>query len=539
MDRTRLGCFSFTGLLAVAAVLLLAGGVSLAWGGVLFSPGPLNAQAGAAPLGGVLSHAAIAGRCAACHPAPWGQVSMTVRCLSCHTGVLDDTGNFHAVLQAEARLPACRECHREHRGAAGLLTEFDLAGFPHDAAGYSLQAHQQHPGGAAFACADCHPAGFSPFDPQVCQDCHQELDPAFMSAHLESFAPACLACHDGLDTYGAGFDHAATAFPLEGRHQEADCAGCHAGARSSADLQAAPHECYACHREDDEHQGQFGADCAACHTPQSWEEATFDHTRTAFPLEGRHLEASCRDCHTRGRYAGTPQACAACHADDDPHAGRLGQDCAVCHTPLGWDQVSFDHSQTAFPLIGKHIEVDCQNCHADLTFTAAAACYACHAADDHHNGRYGQSCELCHTPLGWEGVTFDHALTAFPLTGRHQGVDCLACHMDGRFSGTPTACASCHAEPAYHAGQFGAACQDCHTTAGWLPARFDRRHPFPFNHGERGANACRVCHPSTLSAYTCYQCHDANEIQEEHVDEGIRQFSDCARCHPTGEEDDD
>jgi hypothetical protein len=45
----------------------------------------------------------------------------------------------------------------------------------------------------------------------------------------------------------------------------------------------------------------------------------------------------------------------------------------------------------------------------------------------------------------------------FPLTGKHAGLDCSACHGNDVFAGTPKDCASCHKNviPANH---FSGAC---------------------------------------------------------------------------------
>jgi hypothetical protein len=86
MKITRLGCFSFTGILAAVAVLLIVGGVIAVQGGALFSPGRLNAQAGQS-VGGVTSHAGLTNNCSACHTAPWVAERMSDRCMQCHVDV--------------------------------------------------------------------------------------------------------------------------------------------------------------------------------------------------------------------------------------------------------------------------------------------------------------------------------------------------------------------------------------------------------------------------------------------------------------------
>ena len=74
---------------------------------------------------------------------------------------------------------------------------------------------------------------------------------------------------------------------------------------------------------------------------------------------------------------------------------------------------------------------------------------------------------------------------------------------------------------------------------GWSPARYDRNHTFPTNHGEQGTIPCQTCHPESLSAYTCYSCHghDQMETERKHREEGINDLQDCMRCHPTGEKE--
>ena len=471
--KTKLGCLSGTGLIAMVITLLLIVGVGAARGGVLFSPGELNAQRGAAPVGGVFSHADLAGNCAACHPAFWRFDDMNTRCLDCHGGILEDPQGLHAVVM-DGQDRQCRVCHPEHRGAQASLTEFSSQDFPHDLVGFSLAAHRQTTAGAAFACADCHTESLARFEPVVCLNCHQEREADYMQIHLADFGPACLACHDGLESYGTNFDHDTTQFPLTGAHGAAACGACHAGAQSLVDLQATAPTCFACHAADDVHAGEFGQDCAACHTAAGWEGAQFDHSRTAFPLIGRHAETACADCHQERGYAGISTECFACHAADDAHAGAFGQDCAACHTALDWQDAQFDHSLTRFPLDGGHTDVACQDC-----------------------------------------------------------------HQEGVFAGTPTACAACHADPDYHVGLFSQACSECHSTGAWQPATYTAAHTFPMNHGEQGVSSCRVCHPSVLQSYTCYECHEHSpaKVEREHLEEGIRDFQDCMRCHPTGQED--
>jgi hypothetical protein len=407
MNSRRLGCLSPLGLIAGALTVVVVI-LGIVWGGgSWFSPGELNAQAGA-PLGGVTSHAELSRRCSGCHVPFWSTETMADRCLGCHTDIQDqlqDAESLHGGLGTQVAVNACRNCHTEHGGADASLTQVG-ADFPHEVTGFSLLAHTQNvETGQPFACQDCHTTGVAVFDKQVCVDCHSRLDAAYLQQHMQAFGDGCLSCHDGVDRYAA-FDHQETGFLLQGGHSLPGCGDCHAGMTTPEQLAETSAVCFSCHAQDDAHAGQFGTDCAACHTSQAWKPASFDHNATDFPL-----------------------------------------------------------------------------------------------------------------------------------TGAHVGLACTSCHAQGTFQGLQTACVSCHAEPAYHQGLFGVDCVQCHVTSNWRPASFNWPHTFPLGHG--GAQTCSNCHTTTLSTYTCYTCHDQAKMQKEHNKEGITDLSNCARCHPTGEEGDD
>lgn len=540
MKTSRFGCLSATGIITALVTLLLISGFSIARGGVLFNPGQLNDQKGAEPLQGVYSHAEITEDCGACHTAFWTGEHMAERCLACHDKLTTNPQDFHNIMLAQSGGLNCARCHTDHRGAEAALTLLDMKKFPHmDAVHFALSSHQKHSDGATFLCEDCHGADLAEFQRSTCVECHTELDPAYLQAHQADFGEDCLACHDGVETYGAAFDHNRLQFTLTQAHAEARCQDCHAGALRLADLQAAPQTCAACHLEDDAHTSQLGQDCAQCHASTTWEEATFDHSRAAFALTGKHAQVACEDCHKDKIFKGAPQDCYSCHAQQDEHNGQFGQDCAACHTTDGWEGATFDHSLSSFPLTGAHANVSCEDCHREGVYTGTAQeCVACHLENDEHNGRFGQDCAQCHTTDTWEGAQFDHSLAAFKLTGAHVNVPCEQCHMNDVFKGAPQACTSCHAEPLYHQGLFSTDCGACHNTNAWLPATYNERHRFPTNHGGQG-NSCQTCHPSSLLSYTCYGCHEHNQakVESEHREEGIGDFRDCVRCHPTGREE--
>ena len=326
MRTNRLGCLSGTGILAALITALVIAGYAYARGGLMYSPGPLNAQAGRA-LGGVTSHAQTGGDCEACHTAPWDSASMADRCTSCHSQIADqmrDVATVHGTLLHNDPALGCRHCHPEHRGPDASLTLMDSASFPHQVVGFSLNGHPLTAAREPFQCDDCHLGDISAFTLETCDSCHRQMDPAFMTAHTLSYGAACLDCHDGVDRFGQHFDHNVLSFKLTGRHTELACVQCHVNARGPRDFPLAPQDCYSCHWQDDEHHGEFGVDCEACHNPSGWEDADFDHSLSSFPLTGAHVGLACESCHAAGRFAGLSTACESCHAEPAFQAGLFG-----------------------------------------------------------------------------------------------------------------------------------------------------------------------------------------------------------------------
>jgi hypothetical protein len=506
----RLGFVTNGGLIGMVLTLLIVSGVVLARGNELFSPGALNDQTGAA-LGGHVSHADIGGECSLCHTAPWEKATMADRCVKCHADIalqLQDAATLHGVLFKNNTGLKCRTCHPEHRGPNSPVTALEGINFPHEVFGFSLMAHKNSLLNNQVGCMDCHQSGFKNFDPNKCTSCHEKKDVQFMQTHFLSFGADCLACHDGLETYGKKFSHDDYPFKLTGKHILALCTQCHQDARSITDLRTTPQVCNACHQKDDPHAGRFGLNCETCHTPDGWKPAKFDHNLANFKLEGKHADVPCEKCHLDGKYQGTPMDCFSCHKEVDAHQGRFGTGCGNCHSVNGWKPATFDHALAAFKLTGKHIGVPCESCHVNNVFKGTPMdCYSCHSKNDQHNGRFGTNCAACHSTSGWLPATFDHALSGFPLTGAHSGLQCTRCHANNNFQGISSQCVNCHAEPAFHAGSFGTDCAACHSTVDWN-ASYTGSHP-AININHEGAS-CRDCHTVNLSTATCTKCHDSN-----------------------------
>ncbi len=458
MKNNKLGCFTATGIFAALLTLFAIVGVALASGSQMFSAGDLNAEAGRS-YGGVNSHAQI-DKCSTCHTAPWEASTMADRCVACHTDIaaqMIDVAKLHGAITNKNSNLACRDCHPEHRGETAALVDMHGGDFPHEALGFSLKGHQFKATREAFTCDDCHQGDVTTFASDSCQNCHRQMDIAFTQAHTLSFGKNCLACHDGVDRYGDDFNHAALKFKLDGKHADVSCSTCHLDARTIADLQSAPQDCASCHLKDDPHEGRFGIDCGACHTPEGWQPAKFDHNLASFKLEGEHSEVACEKCHVNNVYKGTPMDCYSCHSGNDEHNGQFGKDCSACHTPSNWDDVTFDHNKTNFPLSGQHSQIACQECHKNGQFKGtSASCVSCHAGPSFHAGAFGTDCATCHMANSWSPAKFNLSHPGIADEGgsgiNHGGAACKTCHTATVFDATCTAC--------HKGGNFGGSGND-------------------------------------------------------------------------------
>ena len=394
MQTSRLGCLSSSGVIAGLATIIVIAGLALTQGGVLYNPGPLNAQTGEL-IGGVTSHAELGGDCGKCHVAPWGVSTMADRCTACHLDIavqMREVASLHGTMSHKNPNLMCAHCHPDHRGKDAPLTIATGDDFPHEEMGYSLKGHQRTEKKEPFACRDCHTDGIARFDPVVCLDCHVQLDAEFTTAHQTNWGGGCLSCHDGVDRYGSDFDHDKYSFQLIGGHVQAACYACHPGAHTIADLQSTQTTCVACHLAKDPHEGRFGTDCAGCHNTANWNEASFDHSKSAFPLTGAHMQVQCAQCHTNNQFAGTSSACVSCHVDPVFHAGYFGTECSSCHSTTAWSPAKFDqyHPEPAVDEEGSgiyHGGTTCLTCHP--TTVSVYTCLACHSNNQGGEGGGG------------------------------------------------------------------------------------------------------------------------------------------------------
>jgi hypothetical protein len=416
----------------------------------------------------------------------------------------------------------------------------------------------------------------------ACVTCHEDY-------HKGRLGPNCLQCHNYEDwkTLNIGkFDHSKTRYPLTGLHADVQCAKCHTnGPDGKPRYVGIPFNlCSDCHS--DPHHGSFTQTCASCHSTAGWKKISlegvnerFDHSKTKYPLMGKHTTVGCEQCHANGDFK-KPLAfakCMDCHKPD-PHKGQFAKrpgagECASCHTVEGWKPSTFtvkDHVTSAYPLEGGHARVECDKCHIpkgkDTLFKVKFdKCTHCHT--DQHAGQfvaapYFNACDKCHNLDGYKPSTFTltkHKQTRFALTGGHVAVSCADCHKEStEFRPKPSVvyhwknldCTSCHTD--VHKGQFKErmeqkrtdgsmlGCEACHSTKSWKEmSSFDHsKTKFPLL-GAHRATACIDCHkPPNLETKLIEADFKAapTECEDCHEDIHGKQFAKadvtrCAECH--------
>jgi hypothetical protein len=436
-------------------------------------------------------------------------------------------------------------------------------------------------------CYDCHTKALGEAKPNgACEICHAK--DSHHGDRFKAFAspsspgsPRCGTCHPsgGVKFVPTAFNHAShTRFALTGKHASVPCRECHRGANPSdfEDLQnlldvkkgtlVDKHkvDCRGCHVHKDVHAGKWrsdqctqGAGGAGCHTGAGKLEVAFDKMKelfhsseSSFPLKGGHKDVACADCHTgrdkanKTTFSHLEPNCTSngvCH-EDTLHKGTLGNQCAMCHEPGDFSaKKRFDHDKPfpddakgevkSFPLKGAHKDNKCEQCHIKRDFAAAhATCSAegCHQDDDAHKGRLGPKCEQCHVETG-DNIFNHNTMSKFHLDGKHLDVRCADCHPSITFKPRPTNCFGCHPEPKVHKGQYGTACESCHTTRTFVDVRpLHDVGDFSLK-GMHDNIACERCHKDTRplagSGNLCINCHRQDDIHNNSLSPR------CGECH--------
>ncbi|THJ11764.1 MAG: cytochrome C [Nitrospira sp. CG24C] len=474
----------------------------------------------------IQGHAKWEEDCAKCHKR-FDKAAQTRLCQDCHKDIREDIDRkqrFHGRLKEQRE---CNACHTDHKGRGENIAPINESTFDHRQTNFALNGIHADPRRAE--CKACHKPKVKYRDtPSDCLTCHKKDD-----YHKGIFDSKCETCHSDKAWKTSSFNHSKdTKYPLLGKHKAAKCESCHTVPVAK---EKTPTTCYACHKKDDKHKGTLDRTCETCHTEKDWKDTpSFNHDKTKFPLQGKHIETKCKACHPDQRYKPTPVDCYSCHKKDDYHKSVFGEKCETCHSGKDWKTSPFDHDKdTKYLLLGKHKTAKCESCH---TVPAAkektpTTCYACHKKDDAHKGALGRACEQCHTEKEWKDVhLFDHNKTTFPLLGKHEKVACKDCHADQRYKPTPLDCYSCHKKDDKHKGDYGEKCQVCHTDRTWKEITFDHNRDTKYSlNGKHKTTKCETCHKGHLfkekTPTDCYACHKKDDKHNGTYGEN------CGDCH--------
>ena len=505
---------------------------------------------------------------------PLRGMHISVTCTECHTkSVFANTGtrcaDCHADIHKRQLGPNCEQCHT----VKGWKVQIEQVK-QHNNRMPLIGAH------AAVDCDSCHKSGaLSQYSTMSvdCYSCHaKDYNSAKNPDHQAGKFPTnCQQCHNFNNWLNASFDHSTTGFPLTGMHTvpPRQCVDCH----KNGNYNITDTSCVSCHLNDfngsknpNHVQLGFSQQCEGCHTTSGWSPANFDHSKSGFPLTGKHTvpPRQCTDCHVNNNYNITDTTCVSCHLKDYQNTNNpnhvqqnFPQTCETCHTTSGWSPANFDHSKSGFPLTGKHQVPprQCTDCHVNNNYNITdTSCVSCHQNDynnakspvDHPGAHFPTTCESCHDTVDWMNGKFDHSSTGWTLTGKHTVPprQCTDCHINGNYNITDTSCVSCHQNdynnaksPVDHIGaHFPTNCAPCHDTVDWMNGKFDHsstgwaltgNHQVP----PRQCTDCHVNNNYNITDTTCVSCHqnDYNNAKSpvDHV--GGHFPTNCAPCHDT------
>ena len=487
--------------------------------------------------------------CTKCHNI--GGKVRNQECLECHSDVKkmqDEKRGYHS--SEEVVKNKCVQCHSEHHGRNFRIVNIDSKKFNHDKTGFLLTGKH-----FKVECTGCHKSEFIVGEKSkkhrgtymglsaACSGCHQDY-------HLATLGLNCDKCHSTESFRPASkFNHDMSSFDLTGTHTRIECVKCHImenkNGKSIQKFKNIEYKsCNSCHK--DMHKGKFGADCNSCHVTESFKKIKnlekFDHTKTNYPLLGKHQTVKCLDCHKGGLHIKPKhEKCIDCHTDY--HKGEFIKntfqtDCNACHSLDGFLLTSYSterHQKTKFILTGSHLAIPCQSCHLKNNTWSfkidGESCTNC------HQNVHGESistkvldeikCGTCHNSEKWNVVSFNHKLTRFELLGVHRKQDCKKCHLYKDQSSSEkisfrvkAECITCHKD--IHLGQFTnngiADCSKCHQFDNWKPDRFDHSKTKFLLEGAHLKQPCYKCHKPVADKEGRYIRYKFDEVK-------------CATCH--------
>jgi len=471
-----------------------------------------------------------------------GQMIAPNDCSLCHT-----TANWNSTVMPAGHMPdpaneACTVCHTTA---------------PADYSTTTLAANSVlHTGITSSECAQCH--GFT--TPLTWYNNFTPKDAVLAPAHIPILAgTSCGSCHSST-TYAVGGFGPMNMTQATHAFVATTCTTCH---EKGLSFYLGPASPVLQGRPADHTAGQMVApnDCSICHTTANWNSTALPAGHMPNPAN-----QACTVCHTAA-----PTNYATLAANAVLHTG-ITSGCITCHgAPNAAAPVFYLNYTPKDALLSPvHIPTSttpCEACHA-ISFTTFSGTTMSSAKHSSMFAVIGNTCDACHeSGKSFYGVT---NLTTRP-NGHHVGKDCSGCHNTNNWDGgtqirkvaaqaatrstvgtvisAPVAsasaagalqpgapqmstargaaalglshagvtsnCASCHngvlatGKGAAHIVS-NAACQNCHTTFAWLPARFDHQ----------GVTA------------SCASCHNGVQAPGKPT-RHVLTTKDCAACHGT------
>lgn len=336
-----------------------------------------NAQISPGELSSYHSNLEGISNCTQCHVL--GDKVSNEKCLSCHSELKERiTQNKGYHVSKDIKGKQCATCHNEHHGRTFQIVKFETEKFNHNLSGFALSVvHSKK------KCVDCHAVkNISNQKIKVKKFTYLGLKTSCLSCHADyhqkTLSTNCLNCHDAESFKKAPkFKHTTAKFQLTGKHINVECIKCHKidikGSYKFQKFTGLQYKlCTNCH--EDVHKNKFGQNCTQCHSGESFHEikgiSNFDHSKTKYKLEDKHLTVQCKLCH-KAKYttALKYQKCNDCHIDYHKNQfakDGVSPDCSTCHNTTGFVNFSYtieQHNIGSFVLQGSHIATPCFSCH--------------------------------------------------------------------------------------------------------------------------------------------------------------------------------
>src|SRR5882672_4236709 len=134
--------------------------------------------------------------------------------------------------------------------------------------------------------------------------------------------------------------------------------------------------------------------------------ANFDHMSTGFPLDGRHLNLRCEQCHLNGVFTGTSKQCATCHIQGNQLSAvympanhiPTPKPCDTCHTTSTFQGTHFAHADV--------MPGTCAQCHNNVNAVGKGPSHVVTSAP----------CDQCHTTVSFAGAFASYPAGHIPTT---------------------------------------------------------------------------------------------------------------------------